>query len=73
VTLRPASTKTFAQIVPDQHDQEAISNEVSRIRGISLFTENHPEATQVTYASTNQGFFLNFVAGWGAKIPISIR
>lgn len=55
MTLKPASEKTFAQIVPDQQDQEAISNEVSRILGISLSTENNPEATSIAFTSANKG------------------
>lgn len=55
MTLKPASEKTFAQIILDKQDQEAICNEVSRILGISLSTENNPEATPVAYTSANKG------------------
>lgn len=55
MTLTPASEKTFAQIVPDERDQEAICNEVNRILGIPPSTENNPQATPVAYTTSNKG------------------
>ena len=54
MTLKPASEKTFAEIVPDDEDQQVIYNEVSRILGASP-VENSPEATVVASTPSNKG------------------
>jgi hypothetical protein len=55
MTLKPASEKTFAEIVPDDEDQQVIYNEVSRILGASPVAENSPEATVVASTPSNKG------------------
>lgn len=54
MTLKPASDTAYAEIVPDKYDQQVISNEVSRILGISPLAEKGPEATVVAHTSSNE-------------------
>lgn len=53
MTLIPASDKTFAKIVPEQQDEQAIRAATNRILGISDSTVNS-EPKPVEYASSQR-------------------